>query len=283
MNNRAPGFTLVEMLVVTVVATVLLGAIFQTLVVQQRSYREQNAIINARQTARASIEVLAAELREVSATDGDLIMATADSLTIRAYRKMGIVCRPPQGANLHYWQLGDPFEDGELIMIFVDGDPDTGDDDTWREAGISSVSSGWCPEDWGGRPWQSLVVSTGSAAHDVLPGAPLRGFRNVTYGHYQIDGEWVLGRRVGGSGVEALVGPVAAPTTDHERDGLRFRYFDEFGTELAPLPLDAANRKRVARIEVTVNGRALGRAQPGDPELLERLVTQVALRGNTWN
>ena len=63
MNNRAPGFTLVEMLVVTVVATVLLGAIFQTLVVQQRSYREQNAIINARQTARASIEVLAAELR----------------------------------------------------------------------------------------------------------------------------------------------------------------------------------------------------------------------------
>ena len=95
MNHRAPGFTLVELLAVVVIAVLIMGAVMQTLVVQQRGYRQQSSITNARQSSRMALDLLTVELRELSARDGDLLMAEEDSIRFRSFQKVGIVWRCP--------------------------------------------------------------------------------------------------------------------------------------------------------------------------------------------
>ena len=99
-RSREAGFTLVELTIVVVISTIALIAIYQTLITQERTYRYQSAAIDAQGTSRMALSVIAAELREISASAGqtagfggtDLLMAARDSLRIRAFRKVGIIC-----------------------------------------------------------------------------------------------------------------------------------------------------------------------------------------------
>lgn len=276
MSRRVPGFTLVELLIVMIVATIMLAAIFQTLVVQQQSFREENSIIRSRQTARTSMEILATELREISATGGDLLLATPDSVRVHATRTVGVVCDNVEGVHVDVWQLAGKFEKGDSILVFVDGDTLTSDDDTWRVSQISSLSTTSCTADWGNFEKVAMVSSPPISVAGVEIGAMVRAFEPITYGAYRIDGKWMVGRRVRSAAPVALVGPIAAP----EDDGLRFRYFNADGVEISPST--AAEREEVARIEVFVRGLGLGSASSADGERVDSLVTQVYLRGNAW-
>jgi prepilin-type N-terminal cleavage/methylation domain-containing protein len=270
----SPGFSLVELLVVVVLAGLMLGGVYQTLIVQQQSYRQQNAVTNARQASRAVLEILAAELREVSPVEGDILYAGADSIRFRAYRKVGVVCAVSAGAHLHVWELGEPFAAADSIAVFADGDPASAADDGWVVGEVSSVnaSSGTCPA-WGSYPTRQLIAPA-AATNAVLNGAPVRAFEPYTYGLYQDGGEWVLGRRGRNNVVAPLIGPLASAP----EGGLQFRYFRADGTEL-PRPLSAADRLLVSRIEILVRGIGHGAADPVQGDHVDSLVVQVHVRG----
>lgn len=267
MDPREAGFTFVELLVVVVLGLVIIGTVYRTITVQERSYRQQGAMITAQQAMRGALATLEAELREVSATGGDLISIQPREVTFRAYRKVGFVCDASMGGGqLDIAELGEPFESQDNLLVFVDNDPLVAADDFWTTATVLSTGAASCAVSFGGHPTRRVTTTGGSFA-GVLPGAPVRSFVPMTYGLYEIDGEWVFGR-VAPDDVEpvALIGPLAPP----DERGLEFRYFDVNGNQT----LDPA---AVVRIEIHVRGKAVGGSYTS-PEYVDSLTTQLFLR-----
>ncbi len=225
------GFTLVELLVVVVLGSVLVLAIYQLLITNSRTYAVNNAQIQGQQALRAGMDVLFGELREISTQAGDLVEMGSDSLTIRAQREFGLACAvdystsPPR---LTVMKVGPFFSPGDSVFVFHDNDPERSADDAWFGGTVRAVDqAATC----GSEPAQVLslpfvgATAAASPPDSVRVGAPVRGFDVFTYGLYEIDGEAYLGRHTRGAAApDQLVGPLL-PTT-----GLAFRYLDSSGT-----------------------------------------------------
>lgn len=252
MNARKPGFTLVELLVVVVLGAFVLVAAYQTMLIQQDGYRDQRAKIATQQTTRTALATLAAELREISTRGGDLVVAEPESVAFRAFRKIGFVCEVDLlGTTVDIWELGAEFEVGDSAVLFVEGDTLTSDDDAWEALEVSAVSSGGCSEDWDDSSPDTRTlafVNASAIMPDVQNGAVVRSFERLTYGIYQIDDEWVLGRHGTGENPVTLLRPLQSPADG----GLEFVYYDTLGAEITPA--NAADRESVARIGVTIRG-----------------------------
>ena len=278
------GMTLVEILVALVMLGVVSGALYRVLLNNQRIYQTQTQHNALEQDIRAAVSVLPAELREIDATDGDILAMSPTALTIRGMRWLGFICAPPVlgGAVLGntmtvrarplYGSRG-PNTGTDSMFIYYDGDPDTRDDDDWTLAQPTDVATGSCPD---GQPGLAITMAWKLAppntAGGILPGSPVRGFQPVTYQLYQPPGDslWYVGVQPAGGTIQPIIGPVL-------ENGLDFAYFDSTGAGTA-IP------SRVARIDVTVRGRTVQAVQnaagAGKSVAVERVVTSVALRNN---
>ena len=286
IRSRA-GFTLVELTVVVVISTVALLAIYQTLITQERSYRYQSAAIDAQGSTRTGIALLTTELRGISATAGaatarggsDLLVATADSLRFRAFRKTGIACDvDTTSGHVHVWTLGTAFTSTDTVMAFLEGDTLTDEDDVWAAGlplgGVTASSlDAACSAEWDAYDVQELHGFAPDTLGLMERGALIRSYIEVTYGAYEWDGEWVVGRRNEEGELMPLVGPIMPP----DSGGLEFRYFDQNNSLLSPTT--AALRARIARVEVTIRGLSRG-AGLGNENHVDSLTTNVFLRGN---
>jgi prepilin-type N-terminal cleavage/methylation domain-containing protein len=265
MNRHPSGFTLVELLVVVVVAGLLMAAVFQTLIVQQRGYRQQYSVTNARQASRTTLDLLAVELRELSAATGDLAMASQDSLRFRSYRKAGLVCAMPDLTTLIVREFGSAaFVAEDSVLVYQE------ENDDWVAALVEGAESATCPD---GSLARKLEISS-----DVSPagtGAPVRGYRMAAYGLELIDGKWALARRDQGEGAVSLVEPLAS----REQGGLQFLYYNAASDDPF-IPSGSAGLADVKRVEVVVRGISLGTGNAAQREHLDSLSLQVNLRGN---
>lgn len=287
IQRRDSGFTMVELLIVVVISALALTAIYQSLITQQRTYAYQTGAIDTQGTTRMALQVIASELREVSASAGeaplatggsDLLVATADSIRFRAFGKAGIVCRVDPGSPPGYvdvWVPGQEFVVGDSVFLFVEGDPESDEDDSWITTQLQTVqdeaSSSTCEDEWA-YDTQSLRSLPSTSLLDVDKGAMVRSFDVVTYKSFTHDGQRVLGRRLNLGEMVPLVGPLAGD------DGLGFRYFDAGGNELTA-PTTQAQLADVARVFVSVKAISPG-AGAGNQPLVDSLSTNVYLRGN---
>ena len=282
IRRSTAGFTLVELLVVVVIGALILGATYQVLAVQQRSYRQQSAIISTQQTMRDALAVLEGELREISPADGDLLMMTPDSLTFRAYRAAGFICNfdaPGQRIVVQEVPVVMPggstaFKEGATLLYFIENSRQTGTDDQWGAVVIGSPppapTSGSCGS-WSGGTGTVLNVPGfpfGITNSAIFLGAPVRSVEVLTYGLYEIDGEPVLARHTDGGELVPVIGPLAPSD-----QGPVFRYFDGNGNP-------ATNPAAVASIQIVVRGRTAGTGVPGQTHYSDSLVTQIYLRNN---
>jgi prepilin-type N-terminal cleavage/methylation domain-containing protein len=276
---RRSGFTLVELLVVVVVGTLVLGAIYQTLLAQERSSRQQRAVMEAQQSSRIALEILSAELREMSALDGDLIVADSTRIRFRMLRGAGIVCRTDP--NARNWVdvvplAGSTFPTADSVLLFADWNPQSAADDAWiRDAIGSTGTPGNCPA---GAPFAgsapirvNLVQQFPSGA--VSTGALVRAFHTVELALRDGTAGAELTRSLRGQAAAPLLGPLRS---NAER-GLRFRYLDTAGAAL-PTPLAQADLQAVARVRISVRG--LGRGGVNPDGHTDSLATVVHLRGN---
>src|SRR5690606_26174770 len=152
-SRSTAGFTMVELLVVVIVGALILGATFQVLGMQERSYRHQGAAMATQQNIRAALDVLESELREISASGGDLTMIQPESLTFRAYRAGGFICSlDAPGQRIVVRQEGtQPFiASTQQLLYFIENSQITGTDDDWGIASIQQVDTGVCDGSWGG-------------------------------------------------------------------------------------------------------------------------------------
>jgi prepilin-type N-terminal cleavage/methylation domain-containing protein len=85
------GFTLVELLVAMVVASLLGIGLTQMLVSDSRFVGRQEGMLSARATARAAMNVMGVELRMVG--DSGLVAATATEFTVRVPYAFAMACQ----------------------------------------------------------------------------------------------------------------------------------------------------------------------------------------------
>ena len=231
MKVRQPGFTLLEILMVTVLAAITLAAVYETLTVQERTSRMIGAVGEDRTSLRTALGLLESELREAgtigdSAIGGsDLRVASSDSVVFRAQRKVGFVCSvSPSGQWLLLHSPGEPFQAGDSLLVFVDGDSLRYQDDRWSVGSVSSAtpaSDAECEAHWPGAPLRKVQIDDLDLT-GVRVGAPIRSFEWVTYGLYDFgDRGWGLGRHRENEDAALLVGGLAGPGR-----GLVFEYFD---------------------------------------------------------
>jgi prepilin-type N-terminal cleavage/methylation domain-containing protein len=219
------GFTLVELLVVVVLGGLIVLSTYQVLITNSRTYAVNNAQIQGQQALRAGLDVLFGELREVSAQEGDLLDLGSDYIQIRTQRAFGLVCSadytvtPPE---VTAFRVGPSIQAGDSIFIFADNEPDKASDDVWLTRTVqTSDTTATCS----GSPAQTLAIpNLASTLDTVRSGAPVRAFDVYTYGLYQIDGDYYLGRQLStATSPDPLVGPLLAGT------GVAFRYLDSIG------------------------------------------------------
>lgn len=91
------GFSLVELLVATVLAAIIGGAVLSLILRQNQFYAQHGEYVYAEQTVRATGELVAAELR--MAAPADLLAATADSVAIRYDTYQAVVCEEASGVD----------------------------------------------------------------------------------------------------------------------------------------------------------------------------------------
>ena len=66
MNSRSGGFTLAETLVVVLVGALVMGSIYQMVIMQDRTTRDQYARIETSQNGRITLAVITNDLKEIS-------------------------------------------------------------------------------------------------------------------------------------------------------------------------------------------------------------------------
>lgn len=241
MSQRRLGFTLVELLLVVVLGSIVLGATLRILITNQRIFTASSATINGQQTTRMASEIMFGELREVSPTGGDILAMETTSLTVRVMRKFSIVCEPwdRSGTAADFVVLdtlpgglpvmagSNVFADDDSVHVYADNDPNDDADDVWLPARIDQVGTDTCPNGEAGRR-----LRFDSPQHDrfltdsVGVGAPIRSFGEYTFTTVTYDGEPFLGR-IEGTDTIPFAGPLRAT------DGLEFIYRDGSGTVTA--------------------------------------------------
>lgn len=274
MNSRAQGFSLAELLVVTLVGSIVLGAVYQTMTTQTRANRQQTAIVTTQQSARTGIDVLMSELREVSARKGDILSATSTSIRFRALQKAGIVCDKDYANNnrLDVAYQGSAFGQ-DSVLIFADNSATSATDDDWTALWVSNTdNSATCA--FPGMTSERLHFASAAVA-SVEPGALVRSFRIVEY--QIIDAG--AGARLQRTDVMANTSvDIAESLATVANQGLRLRYFNAAGAEITPSTQTL--REQIMRIEVKVRARAIGGQTGPNREFSDSLVNQVFLRGN---
>jgi type II secretory pathway pseudopilin PulG len=282
-SMRPPlGFSLVEALVALVLCGVVATLLYGTLVGGQRQHRTHLASVAVSESNRAAMAILAAELRELSAGEGDILAMDSASITFKSMRAFAIQCVSPDtaarrivldGAMITGLRPIDAPDDS--VLLFAEGDPATRLDDGWLSAGATSATSGTeCP---GGRPSIGVTLSgvTASRLADVQAGAPVRTFRPAQLLAYQDAGRnWWLGQRLfqPSSGSWSIVQPVLGPLSG---PGLALTYLNGAGS-------DTDSAAGVVRIGLRVQSRSPERVYRagGTTYLLQDVVTQVAVRNN---
>lgn len=251
MRNRA-GFTLVELLIVVVLGGFVLAAVFQVLVSNQRVYTAQSASVMGQQTVRGAVELLTAEIRELStiadpALGSDLLVMESDRIQMRVMRKVAVTCgiNSLDPLEVRASIMGAAFASGDSVLIHADG-AESPDDYFWARGVISETPATGTPAACGSEVSRRLRIDDISPAigtTDVDAGSLIRSYETVEYTTVTLDGETYLGRSLGGA-MEPVIGPLA-PT-----GGLRFDYLDIDGA-----PTTTPDDVRTIRVTVqTLSG-----------------------------
>lgn len=271
MDTRR-GFTVIELLVVTVLGSMILLATYNVIITNQRTYTANTANIQGQQTVRAGMDLLFSELREISPSGGDLMKMKSDTVTIRVMRAAGIICDSvPLGQSglasnppwrVIYW--GDTVATGDSAWVYDDNAIEDPNDDSWFQVRITHrENDGNC----GGRDTQALrfVGTTMLAADTPTVGSLVRTYQTYTYALGTYDGETYLTRKLEPSGTAApVVGPLMSA------GGLAFQFLDSDGNVTAI----AAD---VRQVVVTLKTRHEARDEAG-AQIVDSLKTRIYTR-----
>ena len=289
------GYSLLEMMIALVLLGIIGIAAYKVFFVNMRAFQSQTQRVDLQQNLRASAALMAAELRMLNASEGDIKAMASDSIRIRAMRQLAVICTAPVlGGSQPLTGLtmvvrgsgpGDSLFFGsrtfstatDSLFVYYEGAASDRTDDTWLPARLTAVAAQNCTDT--NKPGQrltfnlpTLVAPQANVNGNITVGSPVWGFEyNVTYRSYTdpSDGKWYLGMR-DASGIQPIIGPLTGS------GGLTFTYYDSTGTVTAVTT-------RVASIRIRVIGQTAQAVfqQGGTPtNPVDSMTTWVSLRNN---
>ncbi len=297
------GFTVIELLVYLMIASVIVASIYQLLIGQNRLYMKQRELTDVRSSLRAAAALLSWELRQAAAAEGDIYTIGPNSVALRSIQATGVICGEHE-TKIRYGLWGSSGEFGETAddsaLIFAAGGFAGYVPDQWKVVKVDSVwplqghgidYCAWGDTDIGKGKGSStgkgsncnsksgclqiepdLRVHVTGDVDGVYIGAAFLAFRRVEYGLFLEGGRWWLGRKIGAAAsYEKLTGPLGSPSDS----GLVFVYYDRAGNTTA-----AADS--VALVEIILRGESFGKVRKtvGDVSVQQdTLTTWVSLRG----
>ncbi len=249
------GFTMVELSIYVVLASLITGVIVQFMINQSRGYTQQVEIMDARETVRAAAALLTWEFRGLSAAGGDLYTIKSDTVALRSTLASGIVCA--KADSLPFYGI-----DGRTGQIFTTADdsamvylPGT---EQWVELDLidqfdqpvtNKDDVKFCSWGNGATYFSELVVEMAGDTAGIQVGTPWAAFRRVEFGIYEDGGLWWLGRKVGNAGsYEKLTGPLLSPTDG----GFVLSYLDDAGNT-------TTDPTQVAQVQIEIRSESTGR------------------------
>jgi type II secretory pathway pseudopilin PulG len=282
--HRAPtlrrGITLLELMVVIVLLSLVVGGIMSVLIKQQRFYTGTSEIIETKGSARSAIDILSSELRALStATRGgapngvDIYALSDSSIVFRSPFGAAVVCTvdptrtrvtvpPAQMASRNALTtfLAAP-RAGDSLFVFDPGAQPGTNDDLWiRVALRADPGTGICPMAPAGLTATAVEEAAGISLELTQPlppnvgiGSAIRFFRTTAYSLYQeTDGSWYLGYSNCPGGACSQREPAAGPYVPYAAGGLgglAFNYFDSTGVA-------TLDPRAVARIDIMARAQS---------------------------
>lgn len=240
------GYSFIELIVALALFLIVLVAIIGVLLHQRRFYAAQAQVVDTRNAIRIALDVLSGELREASPGDGDLYAVAPDSIAIRSSLGFGVVCSV-SGDGVGLWNTAGVFGESarDSLLVFVEGRPDTRQDDAWRSVRIQAVRNDPAAPCVDGRI-PDLELRIAGDLTGIRVGAPVRAFRPYIYRLYQgTDDLWWLGQRLRGGAFQPVTGPFQPP----ESGGLRFEFFAADGTT-------SLDPERIVSADIHVRGQS---------------------------
>ncbi len=271
--KRQRGFSLVELLIVTVIGTLIVMAAYEVLITNRRVFTVHNAKVQAQQSTRSAMEVLFGELREVSSAGSDILAFGPDSLAARSMREFGAVCdalplthaTTPQ---LLVRKIIADFESGDSVFVFADNDEYLTDDDNWFRGKVTAIDTTATCADGGEAQLMTFAGQTlAFAADTVRTGAPIRSFTRLSYRLGEFESQKYLGRAEGGGAWVPLVGPLAGVSG---RPGLELGFLDGAGNT-------AATADQIRQLTVTIRSFSQARGTDG-AFVVDSLSSRIYLR-----
>lgn len=257
MSNRQ-GFSLAELIVGMVVASLVSAAMVQLMVVQSQFMSTQEGRSNARAVARSATGLITSDLRMVQTSAG-VVAASASSITLRLPLRTGLICADAGGGTDVLFQ---PVDSAAIQAIASNlagyGWRNSSGALTWVEAGISTPSSGTTGSCGGTDPLDTTIP--GFEVKRVQPpvaggfrGAPVFLHQQITYAFAastSVPGAIGLFRtRVTENVTEELAAPFDATS--------RFNFYvDGNSTADATAPADLSDLRGIELVLVGVNERA---------------------------
>jgi hypothetical protein len=255
----------VEILVAMIVGAIVLTTLLRGVSAQGQLSDLQSAKEEVQQNSRASLELIASELRAV-AGDGSIVRAARDSITFRTTRLWGVICE----LSLEHLEMRVGELDARYFSVTAGSglvvNVGTVDEPVWTDAVrvlSSRVREGRC----GGETADEAEVVTllsltlsGTPRLGTAVGKPgnLAGvFDQVTYRSGPssgLPGRWIQRRSGDGSGStnQPLAGPIRP-----RGEGLRFRYYDTDGTVMSVAPGGSSGRDSIVAVEILVDATSL--------------------------
>jgi prepilin-type N-terminal cleavage/methylation domain-containing protein len=281
------GFTLIELLIGMVLLGLVSTAIYKLLLNNERLYRLQTQRSNLNDAIRSAAMIIPTEVRELDATDGDILAMSTTSITYKATRAAGILCLDPgsvltvtlYGSSL--FGLRSPSSTQDSIILFNEGDPTTRADDAWIHGAVTGVTTGTACA--GSSASTAVTIATNAGTNGattgkmatVQKGAPVKFFEVCKLSLYSDGTDYWLGlatySRASSSwgSTQPLVGPLTST-------GISFSYTDNTNTT-------TADSSKVARIGIVIRGNtseAVRGSSGAMAKVVDSLMTSVALRNN---
>ena len=261
------GFTLIELMIATAITGVVLGSIYQSVLVSQRAARAQGEQLALQSSVRGAVLLVLTELRELSTVAGgtghqnDILSLSPGSISYRAMRGLGFSCTASSPNQLRISRAGfsgfrDPQPGRDSLLLYADS-AGTGSVPEWIPLPIIGVSTTTaCPSS---APGITLTTSPTAWLAGKQAGLPLRIYEPMELRVYHSEGQFWLGTRSisAGEAIQPLFGPLS------NQDGFRLDYRDRAGRPTTTL-------SAVGSIIVSVHGVG----QTAD----EQLTTEVVLR-----
>lgn len=255
--DNQKGFSFIELLVVAVIGTFLMGAVIMIFTRHQSVIKDETDTTHVRAGGRIGLESLVRELRKagsgfpagqgVTSADDETLTIRSNTDNVVAWATSDIVGGTSASFTVRTGSAANFAANDKVVIV------NTNDNSVWETAVVQSVNTG-----------TDTITVTAALTNSYFTSSP-----NVVSKYHDIifaldDGNNRITKTIDGGTAIMVVGEVAA-------GGLDFNYFDNTNTEITVMPV--ATPANIRKIEITLNLQ-----DTENPDAAVTLETDVNLR-----